>query len=372
MPQITLVPQQRLRIRDALLDVFLWERMKDLLAAIGKNGPNYEGQGSTPPTNMMAVVEAAEKENWLVELVDRAHQERPASADISKFRRELAAFIPFASEDPFEVCCLSGSHVMVNRTKLRSALRLLASPRGKRVLVVKDKVPAPPGQSSLTGKSHSIQLISYLKAMQDFRLVNVDLEATSRAVGAGNVILPSDLARRLCSLFGYDGIVPTDNEAIPAAKGGLGPNANNEQWARWNLEFWDKFEARASRDNARPCWVVIDQFNLVFLSQSPLDLVKELASRINVTLDHFRLILIGYASTLPSTVIGMVEEEMVEPIGEIELIDFFARAYEERRKAYTEDDVARAVLSVMNGTSGMPPSSAADLGIRISVELNKF
>jgi hypothetical protein len=357
MPQIVLTSQLRLQLREALRPLFTWDRLKDLLLDVGKNGDDY-AVGGNVPNNIMAVVIAAEQEDWLVLLVDRAVVERPTAAALIEFQKELAKFRPTAAADPFEVCCLSGSHILVNRTVLRGALRQLASPLGKRVLVVRDETPAPPGQSSLTGKSHSVQLMSYLKPRQGFRLFNLDLAKTSLAIGRDKPIQPSDLARRLSSLFGYDGIVPED----PA----------DAQWARWNLDFCDRFEARAAKDNATPCWVVIDQFNLVLLPQATLDLVKELASRVNVTLDHFRLVLIGYASTLPATVLAMVEEESVKPIDEDELIDFFARAAIEHGRPVTEAAIAEAVINVMKGDTGTAPSSTAELAIRISAEIKKL
>jgi hypothetical protein len=357
--QIELSPLQRKDLHDILRSLFNWESFKTLLQELNKDGTDYESQNGTILTNLAAVIAAAANENWLISLLELVGAKRPLDGRIPAFLEKLKKVNPAFAVDPFDVCCLSGSHVLVNRIKLRAALRQLVSPVGKRVLIVKDQTPAPLGQSSPTGKSHSVQLMAYLKSGHGFRLINLDLEKTALAVGTARSIQPTDLAERLTRMLGYAGIVPEEPK--------------DAQWARWNLEFSDKFEASASKDNGSPCWIVIDQFNLVLMPQATLDLVRELATRVNTTLDHIRLVLIGFSSTLPATVLGNVEEEEVHPIDQTALIEFFALACNQHGKNIPDADVAQAAFNVLTeaGPDGsLPP--AGELAIRVSAELKKL
>ena len=93
--------------------------------------------------------------------------------------------------------------------------------------------------------------------------------------------MPRDLAGKLVRLLGYGAAT------VPSAPSDL-------QWSRWSVEFCDDFEVRARQDDQRQVWLVIDEFNKVALAQETMDLIKQLADRIRVTLPHFRLLLLGF------------------------------------------------------------------------------
>jgi hypothetical protein len=254
--------------------------------------------------------------------------------------------------DHFEVCCLTGTHVMVDRTKLRDALRQISRPLGKRILVVKGEPK--------TGKSHTLQLISYLRhVFGNFILVVIDLESFIRTVGKNAIIEPWDMARRIVKLVGYDMEVPE--------------RPHDAQWARWVLDFCDDFEGRALREQAQQDvpirWIVIDGLNAVLLTQPTLDLIKELAFRISVTLTKFRLILLGYAESLPAQVLPVAEEEHIDAIGQNELIEFFARARKQLKIPFDDDKLVQAVQHMLDKLVPDEPDFMAHLGSLANEEL---
>jgi hypothetical protein len=251
--------------------------------------------------------------------------------------------------DFFDMCRLSGGHVMINRTKLRAALRDINNPFGKRILVIKG--------NDKSGKSHSIQLISYAYQMQGaFTLVTVDLEDLKRLSGSTKPIDPFYLAERIVAQL------PGDFE--------LPDPPRDAQWATWVIRFCEKLQKYGLR-NLDTHWIVIDSFNNVPLEQAAFDLVKQLAHRINLTLTHFRLVLIGYTESLPSSVLPIVAEDSINPINEKHLIEFFYTAYKQSRKDPDEKAVEDAVWRLFDQVQPGEPDFLERLGPLASEELAK-
>jgi len=330
MPSIVLSGPQQLELRNALVAAFLQTTFPDLLNTIDKKF--FPPLNASFPEAVFATIKAAESEDWLFDLVQAAAQQRPEDPALQRLANELGNLRPAAPPagiSPFDVCCLAGTHVMVDRRDLRAALRDLSKADGKRILVVKDDLPdTPAGSAPKTGKSHTMQMIAYLwQTQRSFDFVDIDLEDMAHAISD---IRPVDLAKRLIKKLGFavNLAEPTDNA-----------------WARWNLDFCDDLEGWATQRN-RPVWIVIDSFNLVLLPQATLDLIKELANRINLRLADFRLVLLGYRDTFPTKVKPIVEEEKIRPIGEGELLEFFAHAYFEKNIPVTGDEILDAVERV--------------------------
>lgn len=326
MALIRLTKDQRLTLRKELRDIYQNpDGVQELLDRLDRSFADISVQGSNFRQNLFAVIKAAEVEGWLLDLVKEMRQDVPVDSVLERLERDLVPLGPLPDVDYFEVCRLTGRRVMVDRAELRATLRLLSAPLGSRIMVVT-------GCKS-SGKSHSVQLMSYLTEVRGgFSLIPIDLEAYARMLGADAIIQPSDIARALVRKLGY-AFSPADPPA-------------DAQWARWVLDFCEDFEAHALQD-AGIRWVVIDGFGSVVLTQATLDLVKELAVRIDRSLTRFRLVLLGYDDSFPPGVLPQVERESIGSIGERELTEFFIRAYRQLQIPCDEEDLVDSVSRVL-------------------------
>jgi hypothetical protein len=241
----------------------------------------------------------------------------------------------------------------VTRESLGTALQELCRPNGQRTLAVST---ASIRQRIKTGKSHSLQMISYLEQIVGgFEVVQVDLEDETRAVGSGGLIQPHDLAKRITAQMGCKHVLPA-----PPSDG---------QWARWTLDFCDNFHPVAKK--APKTWIVIDSFHAVLLPAETVDLLKALAQLINTTLSNLRMVLLGYSDSFPPKILPTVAEEPVKLISEDELMEFFARAYREKSVAFTADKVADKVVAVLEGLDPAQPDFVARIGLLAMAELDR-
>ncbi len=347
MPLIRIPGKKTLELRDALVQAFPGPQFAELLLLMDQTFGNFSVAEYSFDQNVLVTIRKAEAESWLLDLVSQASDLRAADPVLWQIKTELSALAPPPGIDLYEVCHLTGGFVMIDRAKLRTALRGMSSPLGKRILIVKG--------GPKTGKSHTLQLLSFLaKARESGPLVVLDLEAFRRILGSSALIEPWDLGERLLRLMSYDLKLP--ERPVDA------------QWARWVLQFCDGFEARAAAD-PKERWIVIDALNSVLLAQPTFDLIKELAHRINVSLTQLRLVLLGYSDSLPPAVLPHVEEEQISAIGEKELIDFFFRAYQQLSVSFDEDRVADAVARVLDQLDPSQPDFLVQLGPRASEEL---
>jgi hypothetical protein len=248
--------------------------------------------------------------------------------------------------DPFDTCCLVGSNLLLNRKGLRSALRSLARPGGKRILVVRDgQIASSPGIfRTKAGKSHTVHVVSYLRElMGGFETIAIDLEELAEVVpgGPGSQIQPIDLANDIVERMRLD------QATIPDPP-------NNSQWARWVHTFGNLFES-ALRIDGRNWWILIDGFNTILIPQQTLDLVKRIAKITSLSLDRVRLVLLGYTDSFPLDAVGpYVETEELQLGPRVDeatndLTHFFARACKERQIGLTAERAADLVAEVLAG-----------------------
>jgi hypothetical protein len=343
--------QLQIRLRDALYFAFQSEAAFDqqLLASMNKTLQGLSSRADAYPQRILSVIEAADAAGWIGDLLAAAAACRPADTVLERVRSEISALLPPPGVDHFEACRLSGGHVMIDRHCLRAALRGMVRLTGRRILVVKG------GDHS--GKSHSVQLITYLKLVRGgFTPVIVDLRDFDWKAARGEIIEPADVADRIVRTMRYDFTLPE--------------RPRDGQWSRWVQDFCVQFESRAI-DDTRQWWIVIDTLDKVLVQQPVLDLIKELALRINRTLTGLRLVLIGYGETFPGSVLPIVDEEVIHPIGPDELIEFFALAFDQDGHACDEDEVAAAVRRVLDQADAARPDFLDRLGALAYAELAK-
>ncbi len=314
-----------LAVRDVLLQAFPERhQLAELVMSCDRALGELEIAACDYRTNVLAVIKAAHGDGWLVELLSRAAAMVPRDPALRQTLDRVWPSPVSVAVDHFDACQLSGGYVLIDRSRLRAALRELCRPNGRRILVV--------GGSRRTGKSHTTQLISYLHTMQPtFQVAHVDLEAFPRLLGHHRVVTPRDVAQRVVRMLGY----PVELVADPAAT----------PWPEWVLNFCDEFESYAMRDT-RTSWIVIDGFNNVVVTEATVDLVKELARRVDRFLTGIRLILLGFEGSL-ATVSQQATSETLEQIGADEVVQFFRDAYEQLGLPWTDQLLADTVARVL-------------------------
>jgi hypothetical protein len=355
MPFDLMGPQYK-QLRDAIVAAFDEADFSDFLLFnlnmrydVHSSGPNYNSK-------IVSILKYLVNERRITEFVTKAAAEKPHVPTWQELVTEFTVFAQPAG-DPYEVCCLSGSHIMVNRARLRAALRDdLCKPSGKRILVIKG--------SPQSGKSHSLQLLAHLQtALGRFELVHVDLEECTQMAGLGS-INAEDLAGYIINqMDGYEKSLP--------------PDPTDTQHARWIIKFCNEIEKKA-RTDTRQWWVVIDGFNKVLLPPPTRDLIKAFANRVNLTLANFRIVLIGYSDTFLPAVEPHVIEEQIVAFGTEELWEFFDKAFTERKldwKSKTVEekrkDIQEAVTAVLTKVDQTKAGYMYELSITTSRELRK-
>jgi effector-associated domain 1 (EAD1)-containing protein len=325
---------QRTRLLKALKDVFSTkEQVEELTLQAINRSVDQISLASDLSAVLLKIITTAEDEGWIGNLVDAAIVLRPASQDLSTARAELNTIITAEREDHYAACWLLGDRVMVNRTMLRKALCRLSQPEtGKHILVVQGP--------ELSGKSHSLQLVRYLEERRGgFKLIWTDLFRL--AAGAeSRLVLPQDLGQALVDQIGLTGM----------------PARENEKDERWVQRFCDWLTGQLATKNI-DYWIVIDSFSKTLLPEGTHGLIRELALRIETNLGRLRLILLSYTDTdnLPPEVFGGLEEEPIlgpiQQIGKSELLAFFGKLYEERKRRqntdFEPDDIAESVAKVL-------------------------
>src|SRR5271165_2617849 len=173
---VSLTGDQLSRLRAGLLTIYTTAvGFRGMLSRIGQSYDVLETGNLTYEENMLAIVQKAAAGGWIMDLIGVALQE-VQDAVLLGIQKELRPLAIAATADPFLVCRLTGSNVMVDRADLRKHLRAMADPLGKRLLVVKG-----PRKS---GRTHTVQLLSYLEQERGtFSLTSIDLETFGRVAG---------------------------------------------------------------------------------------------------------------------------------------------------------------------------------------------
>jgi hypothetical protein len=361
---MALSPKEWIEVRNTLANAFKENPLREFLATfLSRDYDLYQISGAAYPESLLAMVKAADKEMWLYELILKAAENIPADPELSLLVKKVQPIAPVPGIDHFDACCLCGQHVMVNRGPLRKALRELIKSTGKRILVVQDATL--PGKASQhrtkSGKSHTVQFVAYIRqASGRFELTWIDLEPLGKALGQGALVQPIDIARKMVTLMKFN---PKDL---------LPDEPFDTQWSRWVLNFCDILEAQLLQDG-RSWWIVIDGFNVVPLPQPTLDLVKELANRINVSLERVRLVLLGYSDTFPPEVLPNVETERVDRgVTQNDVIKFFEQACLQKQ---IKPDTERATQFVIDSLQGLDPQNTEffeNLGLRLREHLHQL
>jgi hypothetical protein len=340
-------PEDLIPIYEALLEAFPQRaRIVELLLRCNRMFDHYEITGTDFSGNVLAVTMTAEREGWLVGLLEQAVAKVP-DAKLQRLLDGLRHTPVRADADPFTACRLSGGYVMIDRSPVRDGLRQLREPNGRRILVVNGP--------RYSGRSHTLQLISYHHLVrQSPRVVPVDLAVFARMRGPQVVVTPHDLAVSITSKLGYQCQV-----ADPPHDG---------QWSTWVIKFCDDFEPFAA-DDARNPWLLIDALDSVVTLQSTLDLIGELARRIAQHLTGLRLVLLGYGGSL-AAISRQVRTHDLDQIGVAEVLEFFRDALDELGVAWTDAQLVELATRVLSGLDPAGEDYLRTVGERAGDELD--
>src|SRR5262249_8652408 len=166
MAWISITGEQKMRLRDALVTIYHDEDAFDELlmlvrnTSLGKLSPS----AANYPSRVRKVLDAAEGDGWITDIIKKACADAPDEPQLQQLEAELRAGATPPVTSPLATCVLGGGHILVDRGPLRAALQKLYL-GNKRILVVKDDAAlAAQAQKRIkTGKSHSLQLISFVQ-----------------------------------------------------------------------------------------------------------------------------------------------------------------------------------------------------------------
>ncbi len=333
---ITLTSQQITALAEVFKTNFDLVRLKKIVGNTGRN-LEWESGGSDGEAIVLSLIGKAQRNRWIHELIDAAVTENPVPG-LLEIADELRPALVAASKDHFNVIFVDNNAALVNRTFLRQSLKQLAGSdlTGARILVV---------NGTEKGKTYSMELVAYLyRALQNFKIVHIDLKKTSGEVK------PEHIAGQIVDQMLLDSNVL--------------PPLDQEQDARWIQLFCNRLQG-ALGNVAEVWWIVIDGFNHHRLSTPVNDLVKELASRIRLTLPRLRMVLLSYPDNLSPDVERVALRETIDRIDEKHLTSFFNQVYLESNKAYSPKDIAERIGEVLRNANPNSPSYMEMLGTEV-------
>jgi Effector-associated domain 1 len=262
------------------------------------------------------LIARANAEGWVYELILAARRDNPGNEALRDFASALPSASGTSGGDNFDVLFFR-NRPLVDRDRLRDALRHLDALDGKRILIVDG--------GAETGKSYSVELIQHLKGIRQYSVVDIDLLRYAKP----NVEVTAwDIAESIALQMG---VVPPDK-------------VEHEQLSRWVVTCanWLKGKLRNVQET---WWIVIDHFERLSLPDSTIDLVQELARLADGPVPNMRLVLVGYRHGLPANVEPSVEREAIEELTEVHLVEFFIRFITQKFSKRLEEEVVAEIAA---------------------------
>lgn len=332
-------PDQQNRLLDELKDVFTdLAAVKELVQ--GADPPNrvsldQVALGPDLVEILRLIILRADDENWLGNLLEAAIEMRSASQMLKLLRTEFDGVITAERADHFDAYWLLGDRVLVDREPLRAAVKSLEALPGSGEIQKRVVVVTGPRKS---GRSWSLQYIRYLKETRhSFILVWPDLENLANSIDDDKELGPEHLGYSIAKQMNL--------------KMSDWPERKKEKDEKWVWRFCEWLTGQLTGTQT-VYWIVLDSFDKLLLPDGIYVLINALAMRIQVNLDMLRLVLLSYnrQDDLPSDVIPDVEIISTNLIGDPELVAFFARLYDQRKRRFDIDfsptDVANSVAEV--------------------------
>lgn len=217
--------------------------------------------------------------------------------------------------DKFEVTVLRGDRVFLDREYLRQALREMADPAGRRILVVN----GPHG----SGKTYTREyVLDVTFGTPNHRVVYLDLDTADYG--------PAELASDICQQVGYE------SKSMP--------KLNNESPERWVARLNSSLLAGLTSNTAIKWWLILDGFTKPLQAETK-QLIDELAIRAREA--DLRMILLGCTAELPVRLATEVIREDIKPIGREDVETFVMQQLTQNDPNTTSTTVKEIVDQVM-------------------------
>jgi AAA ATPase domain len=197
--------------------------------------------------------------------------------------------------DPVETIWLPGGRPFVDRASLRSAVRELLDPDGRRVLVVN----GPPG----SGKSYTVRFIRHIADRTGtFETLHIDLAYSPS-------LRPTQVATEITVAMG---LLPIEVDVTSQPDTQVRLLTSSLKSRVWNAGNW---------------WWVFDNCSSPGLPADTRNLIYALANAAEQDLDNLRLILLGFEQTLGPGLDPLALREQLTQIGEPDIRQWFGDAY---------------------------------------------
>ena len=276
----------------------------NLLLGLNRNFLDYVPANLPFPEQVRDLVAAANSKGWISQLVLAVLDDRPNNQFIKEFLSKHPYWDPANHpplNHPADTLRILGGRSFIGRDKLRSALKRMDNPTGKKVLLVKSV-------HRKVGKTYSKDLIDFVsKNLQPSGVAYVDLDTEEYD--------PIKLAKKLAKEMRLNA--------------SLFPDTATEQAPRSNQELVSLLIPIVPNPLPDVWWIVLDGFRERQPSEAIQDFIAQLAQRIQST-QEFRLILVNYGCVLPLTVGGFSFTQDLEPLTRTELETHFANVHRQK------------------------------------------
>lgn len=293
------------KFSDAVSAAYQPNELTTLLLKLNRRFLDHVNANAPFPQQVVELVGAANSQGWISQLALAVVDDRPNIQPIKDFLTlnpywDPSRYPPLAH--PADTLRVYGGKSFIGRSVLRSALKKMNTPTGKKVLVVTST-------HRLVGKTYSRELINFVsKNLQPSFVAHAELDEKYD---------PIKLTKKLAK----------DMRLNPS----LIPDDATEQAPRTNQ---DLVPTLLTTDNTNPqpvVWIVLDGFRQA-PSESIRDFIERLAEQIQ-SMVEFRLILLNYPSHFPPQVGSWVIKDELEPLTRTELETHFINVHRQKHNA---------------------------------------
>jgi hypothetical protein len=227
----------------------------------------------TPREQISQLIGIANTEGWIRQLVDAVVAGRGQIPEVRAFlvnNPDFDSSRNYVPQNPWATYKIFGGKFFLGRGGLRRHLFDMCDPLNSKVLLVIS-------DQRQVGKSYTAGLIQFVSDYVGMSKVSyIDLDAFNYDLDT--------FAKRIAKEWGID---PEDL-----------PGPGGEQESRWGQYLGKYLIEHVERRNGTVQWLILDGFREKILPQAMLDLVTDLAQRIQSD-DLFRLILVDFTQQLP-------------------------------------------------------------------------
>jgi hypothetical protein len=280
---------------------YSYDELKQLLLKLDRRIQDCVPANAVFPTQVDELVGRADSQGWISQLVLAVLNDRPNNQAIRDFLSRWPYWDPARHPPlvhPSDTLRVFGGACFIGRSVLRSALKKMEQPTGRKILMVTSR-------HRKVGKTYSRELVNFISQntpLTEMAYVDLDSETYN----------PFKLAKRLAREMGLD------PNSIP--------DETTEQAFRANQELVTLLIRRGTNTPSKVWWIVLDGFRDQIPSEAIQDFIVQLALGIRQK-QEFRLILVNYTYTPPLAVDPYSIKEDLQPLTRTELETHFINVH---------------------------------------------